>query len=317
MTEPSLPPHLPWAEWVTMVIGRAQLAPDAERHVVRGLAGWEPTPAQVVTLEGALPTLDPRHARAALATALRLAADAGGVYRASSALLGVVALAIGAPIEVASAADDGVDDPDGVGIRTVLDASPAAVEPTRWIGGATVPMPEAVPDLVDAHDVLMGLVDHPALLPRVARLGRDVLTGAVTDRRLARELARLAQRVAGLAPGVLDVDARGRLFVGGRAVYWRRSRRAGRTDVCRASLATRAGRTILAIALGAPPATVPAEVSSQARVALARLNVRLTRSLRLEPALRPSERAVRAWRLLNSDLPAEEPRRRRETRARS
>lgn len=74
---------------------------------------------------------------------------------------------------------------------------------------------------------------------------------------------------------------------------------------------------MLAVAVGDAPAAVPAEVSSQARVGLARLGVRLTRLLTLEPGLRLSARAVRAWGLLGSDLPAERPRRRRRARAKS
>lgn len=318
MTEPLLPSSLAWPAWVAMLAARALLSDDAEAHVLRGLAGWEPNATQVALLEEAVPSLDTRHTRAGLAEALALAADAGGTFRANAAGLGLVALVAAATGDLDDPAT--LDDPDDLAFaepELVLDSSPAMTEPLVWIAGAVVPLAEAAADLVDPREVLRRVADHPRLLPHVARLARDVLAGSASDRQVARRLARLAERVAGLAPGVLDVDGRGRLLVGGRPLYWLRRRDGGRTDRCWVSSRTRAGRLLLALVQGQRPAATPSEVTSQLRVALLRVGVRLDRSLGLAPRLRASTRTVRAWRLLGSDLPAEPPRRRRRARAKS
>lgn len=309
---------LPWPAWAAMLAARALLSDAAEAHVLRGLAGWEPGSDQVHALEDAVPSLDARHTRAGLAAALAMAADAGGTYRANVAALGLIALVTAASAD-ATEATTFADDDDLIfdGSELVLDNSPAMTEPLVWIAGVAMPLAEADPDLADHREMLRRVADHPRLLPRTARLTRDVLSGAASDRQVARRLDRLADRVAGLAQGVLDVDAAGRLYLGGRPLYWIRRREGGRSDRCYASLRTRAGRLILASAVGDSPAAASSEVSSQARVALFRLGVRLSRSLTTEPPLRPSARAVRAWRLLGSDLPAERPRRRRRARAKS
>jgi hypothetical protein len=320
------PIRLPWPAWASAVIGSALLPDDVEAHVLPALAGWEPSTSHVARLEEALVSLDPRHARGALALALRLVADTGSVHRASASALALVAL-VSKPLEEGGPdAEPDVDDDGAPPLACIgmyqLHASLADVELTARDGhGAIVLAAETSPDDAEADPraALRYVLGCPAVLPRVARLAQDVLGGALGGRQLARRLRRLGDgRVAALEPGVLDVDARGRLYLGGRPVLWRRARRTGRTDRCYASLATRAGRLILGLVVGDAPAAVASEVSSQARVALLGVGgVRLSSSLRLEPALRPSPRALRAWRLLRADLPAERPRGRRKGRASS
>jgi hypothetical protein len=271
---------LPWNAWRDFLLRTGDLPALAHGAVARAVALLEPNADQADRLADTFATETAASSRSAIALAIRFAAaavDRDDAFAVNGLALGTLSL-VGA-------------------VALEEDASPNSSG-----DGFLADLPRDDLFAAEAAAMVEVVAELPCLVPGLGRRLHDVRLGLGPEDRATwgRVLRGLGRRVARLEHGVLDLDGRGRLVLGSRALYYTRTRSGKQGErIVRVPLTARSlpGRLILALAAGERPPLADHSVTSNARAALRRRGVVLVATasgLALTPRPRLSPRARQA-----------------------